>query len=158
MIYADSYAGCWRNEDSSSRAAPEGRERLSEEHPNARYGAEGEGEVFEEALVDAGEDGAAGEGTEDDGGGEEEVELDAVGRDEAEVHHEGDFEPIQDHEEHGGGADKFHSREAHREEVDGHERTGGIGDEGGEAGEDAHGRGEPEAVVGCLSGGYGGRS
>jgi hypothetical protein len=77
---------------------------------------------------------------------QEGVEFERVGGDQAEVGAEGDFEKVDEEEKPGAGADEGEFRQADGEEVEDHQRAGGVGGHGGEAGKDAGEGDEPPRV------------
>lgn len=108
--------------------------------------SEEEDEGVERLLGDAGDQGASGEEAGDDEGDEEEIEEEGLGEDESELETEGNLEEVDQQEEPGGGADEGILGKCDGEEVEGHDGARGVGDHGGDAGDEAHEPGEGVGV------------
>lgn len=124
------------------------RGRWSENAEQAEGGEHGEGEDegVEEALGQTGDDGAAEEEAGGDGGDEQGVEGEGGWGDETQLGAEGDFREVDEEEEPGGGADEGLLGEGDGEQVEAHDGAGGVGEHGGDTGDEAHGPGEGTGV------------
>ena len=120
--------------------------RSSNEQFHGGKDGEGEDHDFEGGLVHALEDDRAEQRAGNHRQAQDGVEFQGISGDEAEVRAEGDFEEVDDEKKPGAGADERKLWQADGEEVDDHERTGGVGGHGGEAGEDAREGDEPPRV------------
>ena len=98
---------------------------------------EGHDDVVEEFLGHFFEEEDSDGGADDDDGEHEEVEFDGLESDASFGGEDGDFDPVDDEEEPGSGAHILFFGEFHGEEVEGGDGTGGVGQLGGDAEEDA---------------------
>ena len=123
-----------------------------DEEADGGEGGEGQGEVLEGLLGDATKGVDAQECAEEDDGNEGKIDEESVWHDEAEVGLEGNLDPVEDEIVPGGGAHEENLVELHSEEEDDGNGTGGVGDHGGESGEEAEGPGEPPAMRDVVGG------